>query len=188
MKSSDNWFGTLLSYAKGSGKLLVSSVILSVISLVSGIVPYLCVYKILDAYINETLDKNQVLFWGGIALGMYLIKVLFFGFSTAISHFVAYNVLEGMRLKVAQVFMKAPLGEVYAHSIGEIKGIIVDKIEEIEPPLAHFVPEGSGHLVLPIVSFIFLCFNVKMVSENRLIIGDLEVPSNLSKSLPAEIK
>ena len=168
MKSSDNWFGTLLSYAKGSGKLLVSSVILSVISLVSGIVPYFCVYKILDAYINETLDKNQVLFWGGIALGMYLIKVLFFGFSTAISHFVAYNVLEGMRLKVAQVFMKAPLGEVYAHSIGEIKGIIVDKIEEIEPPLAHFVPEGSGHLVLPIVSFIFLC-----VIDFRIALGAL---------------
>ena len=168
MKSSDNWFGTLLSYAKGSGKLLVSSVILSVISLVSGIVPYFCVYKILDAYINETLDKNQILFWGGIALGMYLIKVLFFGFSTAISHFVAYNVLEGMRLKVAQVFMKAPLGEVYAHSIGEIKGIIVDKIEEIEPPLAHFVPEGSGHLVLPIVSFIFLC-----VIDFRIALGAL---------------
>ena len=168
MKSSDNWFGTLLSYAKGSGKLLVSSVILSVISLVSGIVPYFCVYKILDAYINETLDKNQVLFWGGIALGMYLIKVLFFGFSTAISHFVAYNVLECMRLKVAQVFMKAPLGEVYAHSIGEIKGIIVDKIEEIEPPLAHFVPEGSGHLVLPIVSFIFLC-----VIDFRIALGAL---------------
>lgn len=168
MKSSDNWFGTLLSYAKGSGKLLVSSVILSVISLISGIVPYFCVYKILDAYINESLDKNQVLFWGGIALGMYLIKVLFFGFSTAISHFVAYNVLEGMRLKVAQVFMKAPLGEVYAHSIGEIKGIIVDKIEEIEPPLAHFVPEGSGHLVLPIVSFIFLC-----VIDFRIALGAL---------------
>jgi ATP-binding cassette subfamily B protein len=168
MKSTDNWFGTLLSYAKGSGKLLVSSVILSVISLVSGIVPYYCIYRILDAYINEGLDKEIVLFWGGIALGMYLIKVLFFGFSTAISHYVAYNVLEGMRLKVAEVFMKAPLGEVYAHSIGEIKGIIVDKIEEIEPPLAHFVPEGSGHLVLPIVSFIFLC-----VIDFRVALGAL---------------
>ncbi|MCR5227506.1 MAG: ABC transporter ATP-binding protein/permease [Eubacterium sp.] len=157
MSKSDNWFATLLSYAKGSGKLLVSSVILSVISLVAGMVPYYAIYKILDAYIDGSLDKDIALFWSLMALGMYLIKVLFFGFSTGISHYVAYNVLEGMRLKVAEVFMKAPLGEVYAHSIGEIKGIIVDKIEEIEPPLAHFVPEGSGHLVLPIVSFIALC-------------------------------
>ncbi|MBR1506748.1 MAG: ABC transporter ATP-binding protein [Eubacterium sp.] len=157
MKSSDNWFMTLLSYAKGSGTKLVISVILSVISLVSGIVPYFCVYKMLDAYMTGGLDKETVLFWGLIALGMYFIKVLTFGLSTGISHYVAFNVLEGMRLKVADVFMKAPLGEVYAHSIGEIKGIIVDKIEDIEPPLAHFVPEGSGHLVLPIVSLIALC-------------------------------
>lgn len=157
MKSSDNWFKTLLSYAKGSGTKLVISVILSVISLVSGIVPYFCVYKMLDAYMTNGLDKETVIFWGGLALGMYFIKVLAFGLSTGISHHVAFNVLEGMRLKVADVFMKAPLGEVYAHSIGEIKGIIVDKIENIEPPLAHFVPEGSGHLVLPIVSFVALC-------------------------------
>ena len=157
MKSSDNWFKTLLSYAKGSGTKLVMSVILSVISLVSGIVPYFCVYKMLDAYMTNGLDKEKVIFWGGLALGMYFIKVLAFGLSTGISHHVAFNVLEGMRLKVADVFMKAPLGEVYAHSIGEIKGIIVDKIENIEPPLAHFVPEGSGHLVLPIVSFVALC-------------------------------
>ncbi len=157
MKSSDNWFKTLLSYAKGSGTKLVISVILSVISLVSGIVPYFCVYKMLDAYMTSGLDKETVIFWGLIALGMYFVKVLSFGLSTGISHYVAFNVLEGMRLKVADVFMKAPLGEVYAHSIGEIKGIIVDKIEDIEPPLAHFVPEGSGHLVLPIVSFVALC-------------------------------
>ena len=156
MNSSDNWFKTLLSYAKGSGTKLVISVILSIISLVVGLVPYYCVYKMIDAYITGGLDKDRVLFWGLIALGMYLLKVTAFGLSTGISHYVAFNVLEGMRLKVADVFMKAPLGEVYAHSIGEIKGIIVDKIEDIEPPLAHFVPEGSGHLVLPIVSFIAL--------------------------------
>ena len=52
--------------------------------------------------------------------------------------------------------MKAPLGEVQAHSIGEIKNVIVDRIEEIEPPLAHMIPEGSGHLVLPAVSLIAL--------------------------------
>ncbi len=168
MNTSDNWFKTLLSYAKGSGTKLVISVILSIISLVAGLVPYYCVYKMIDAYITGGLDKDRVLFWGLIALGMYLLKVTAFGLSTGISHHVAFNVLEGMRLKVADVFMKAPLGEVYAHSIGEIKGIIVDKIEDIEPPLAHFVPEGSGHLVLPIVSFIAL-----MMIDIRVALGAL---------------
>jgi len=150
------WFGTLLSYAKGSGGRLWTSVFFSMISLIAGLIPYYLVYKILDRYIAGELDKTYTLNCCLAALVAYLIKVICFGISTGISHYVAFNVLEGLRLKVADAFLKAPLGEVYAHSIGEIKGVIVDKIEDIEPPLAHVVPEGAGHILLPIVCFIAL--------------------------------
>ncbi|MCR5746127.1 MAG: ABC transporter ATP-binding protein/permease [Lachnospiraceae bacterium] len=156
-KEEKNWFGTLLSYAEGSGGRLGSSVVFSVISLIAGLVPYFCVYRILDAYIMGGLDKAYILKFSLYALCAYFLKVVCFGISTGISHYVAFNVLEGLRLKVADVFLKAPLGEVYAHSIGEIKGVIVDKIEDIEPPLAHVVPEGAGHILLPVVCFVSLC-------------------------------
>ncbi|MCR5733971.1 MAG: ABC transporter ATP-binding protein/permease [Lachnospiraceae bacterium] len=152
-KEEKKWFGTLLSYAGGSGGRLGASVFFSMISLLSGIIPYYCVYRILDRYIFGSLEKDFVLHLSLIALGAYFVKVVCFGISTGISHYVAFNVLEGLRLKVADTFLKAPLGEVYAHSIGEIKGVIVDKIEDIEPPLAHVVPEGAGHILLPIVCF-----------------------------------
>ena len=42
------------------------------------------------------------------------------------------------------------------HSIGEIKSIMVEKIENMEPPIAHMIPEGSGHILLPVISFIAL--------------------------------
>lgn len=155
-REEKKWFGTLLSYAKGSGGRLGASVVFSMISLLSGIIPYYCVYRILDQFIRDILEKDFVLHWCLIALIAYLVKVVCFGISTGISHYVAFNVLEGLRLKVADTFLKAPLGEVYAHSIGEIKGVIVDKIEDIEPPLAHVVPEGAGHILLPIVCFIAL--------------------------------
>ncbi|MBE5864131.1 MAG: ABC transporter ATP-binding protein, partial [Lachnospiraceae bacterium] len=132
------------------------SVVFSMISLLSGIIPYYCVYRILDQFIRGILEKDFILHWCLIALIAYLVKVVCFGISTGISHYVAFNVLEGLRLKVADTFLKAPLGEVYAHSIGEIKGVIVDKIEDIEPPLAHVVPEGAGHILLPIVCFVAL--------------------------------
>ncbi|MCR5356244.1 MAG: ABC transporter ATP-binding protein/permease [Lachnospiraceae bacterium] len=151
-----NWFGTMLSYAKGSGGKLSLSVIFSMISLSTGLVPFYCVYKVLDLYMAGNLDGSGVMQWSVIAAVMYLVKVTCFGISTGISHYVAFNVLEGMRLKVADLFLRAPLGEVYAHSIGEIKGIIVDKIEDIEPPLAHVVPEGAGHILLPVISFVAL--------------------------------
>ncbi len=153
VKEEKKWFGTLLSYAKGSGGKLGLSVVFSMVSLLAGLVPYYCVYGILDRYITDSLDKAFLLNRCLIALCAYLVKVICFGISTGISHYVAFNVLEGLRLKVADVFLKAPLGEVYAHSIGEIKSVIVDKIEDIEPPLAHVVPEGAGHILLPIVCF-----------------------------------
>lgn len=155
-KEEKRWFGTLLSYAKGSGGKLGISVIFSMVSLIAGLVPYYFVYMMLDRYIAGNLDKPFVLNSGLAALLAYLLKVVCFGISTGISHYVAFNVLEGLRLKVADTFLKAPLGEVYSHSIGEIKNVIIDKIEDIEPPLAHVVPEGAGHILLPVVCFVAL--------------------------------
>ena len=63
-----------------------------------------------------------------------------------LSHFRAAQTSRGRPV------LRAPLGEVQAHSIGEIKAVMVDKIENMEPPLAHMIPEGAGHLVLPVVS------------------------------------
>ena len=155
-KDEKRWFGTLLSYAEGSRGRLWASVVFSMISLIVGLVPYYIVYRILDHYIAEDLDKAFVVRYSLVALAAYLIKVVCFGISTGISHNVAFNVLEGLRLKFADTFLKAPLGEVYSHSIGEIKNVIIDKIEDIEPPLAHVIPEGAGHIALPVVCFIAL--------------------------------
>ena len=40
---------------------------------------------------------------------------------------------------------------------------MVDKIENLEPPLAHMIPEGAGHLVLPVVSIAaLLCIDWRL--------------------------
>lgn len=150
------WFACLMDYAAGSKGQLTGSVVLSVVSVASGIIPYFCVYKLLDAFIAEAADAHTVLFWCAIALTAYAVKIVFFGLSTGISHNAAYHILEKLRLRVADRLLHAPLGEATAHSIGEIKNIMVDKIENIEPPLAHLIPEGAGHIVLPAVSIIAL--------------------------------
>ena len=155
-KETKGWFSCLLSYAKGSrGKLFVS-VILSVVSVVSGLIPYYCVFRLIESFAAGQLTVSMIGRWCGGALLAYVVKVLCFGLSTGLSHYAAYHILEGLRLEVANRFLHAPLGEVTAHSIGEIKNVMVDKIEDIEPPLAHMIPEGAGHLVLPVVSFIAL--------------------------------
>lgn len=92
--------------------------------------------------------------WCTLTLAAYGLKILTFSLSTGTSHSMAYTILEGLRL--ADRFLHAPLGNVENHTIGEIKSMMVDKIENLEPPLAHMIPEGAGHVVLPIVSIIAL--------------------------------
>ena len=151
-----NWFSVLLHYADRQKKKFAWSVAASVLSVVSGLIPYYCFYSLLVQYMDNTLSGNSILLWGGTALLFYIAKVLLFGLSTSLSHQVAFHVLTGLRRKIADNFLKAPLGVVQKFSIGEIKSILVDKTEYIEPPLAHIVPEGAGHLVLPVVSLIAL--------------------------------
>ena len=155
-EKKENWLRTLLGYAGGYRKKFSLSVVLSVISVTAGLVPFFCMYRVLCEFVEQTVTMQSVVGWCLGALAAYTVKVLCFAGSTGASHQVAYHVLEGLRLRMADRFLHAPLGEVQAHSIGEIKNVMVDKIEHIEPPLAHVVPEGAGHIVLPVVSILAL--------------------------------
>ena len=147
---------SLFAYAKGEKTKMIISVILSVISVTAGLVPFYCAYAVICLFYNGTQTTASVVNWCIIALCAYILKIIAFTLSTGISHNMAYNVLAGLRLRLADRFLHAPLGNVQNHSIGEIKSMMVDKIENLEPPLAHMIPEGAGHLVLPVVSVIAL--------------------------------
>ena len=155
-KKKKGWFSCLMDYASGSRGRLAVSTCLSVVSVLAGLLPYFCIYRIIEHFISGTVTMYLIFTWSGLALTAYVGKVLFFGLSTGLSHYAAYHILEGLRLRVADRFLHAPLGEVEAHSIGEIKNIMVDKIDNIEPPLAHMIPEGTGHIALPVLSFVLL--------------------------------
>ena len=152
MNKKENWLSTLFGFlGKQKGKLILS-VILSVTGILAGLVPYFCIYRLVEQLLENTLTAQSVLTFCGQALLFYVIQAVFFSLSTGLSHHAAFHVLKGLRMKVADRFLRAPLGEVQKYSIGEIKNLIVDKIENIESPLAHLIPEGAGHIVLPVVS------------------------------------
>lgn len=155
-KKKKGWFSCLMDYASGSRGRLAVSTCLSVVSVLAGLLPYFCIYRIIEHFISGTVTMNLIFTWSCLALAAYVVKVLFFGLSTGLSHYAAYHILEGLRLRVADRLLHAPLGEAAAHSIGEIKNIMVDKIENIEPPLAHMIPEGTGHIALPVLSIVLM--------------------------------
>ena len=147
-QKKSSWMSALFAYAKNAKGELGLSVVLSVVSILLGLVPFFCMYRVICLFAAGTAAKAAVISWCAWSLAAYAGKVLCFTLSTGISHHAAYNILEGLRLRLVERFLHAPLGEVQKHSIGEIKSILVDKIENIEPPLAHMIPEGAGLIVL----------------------------------------
>ena len=147
-----SWTAALFAYAGGEKKRLVLSVILSVLSVTAGLVPFYCMYALICRFVAGTATAAAAVRWCLLALAAYALKILLFTLSTGTSHAMAYTILEGLRLRLADRFLHAPLGSVEGRTIGEIKSMMVDKIENLEPPLAHMIPEGAGHIVLPVVS------------------------------------
>ena len=151
-----SWTSALFAYAEGEKSRLLLSVVLSVLSVMLGLVPFYCMYRLICLMAAGTATAALAVKWCLLALAAYAAKVVLFGLSTGTSHAMAYTILEGLRLRLADRFLHAPLGNVENHTIGEIKTMMVDKIETLEPPLAHMIPEGAGHVVLPVVSIIAL--------------------------------
>ena len=151
-----SWLQALFAYAEGERKRMLLSIVLSVLSVMTGLLPFYCMYRMICLFAAGGAAAGEVVRWCLLALLCYAGKILLFSLSTGVSHTMAYTILESLRLRLADRFLHAPLGDVEAHSSGEIKSTMVDKIEGIEPPLAHMIPEGTGHVVLPIVSIIAL--------------------------------
>ena len=158
-----SWTSALFAYAEGEKSRLLLSVVLSVLSVMLGLVPFYCMYRLICLMAAGTATAALAVKWCLLALAAYAAKVVLFGLSTGTSHAMAYTILEGLRLRLADRFLHAPLGNVENHTIGEIKTMMVDKIETLEPPLAHMIPEGAGHVVLPVVSIVaLLCIDWRL--------------------------
>ena len=158
-----SWMQALFAYAEGETRRLILSVVLSVLSVTLGLAPFFCMYRLICLFVAGMATASAIVRWCLLALAAWAGKILLFSLSTGTSHAMAYTILEALRLRLADRFLHAPLGNVENHTIGEIKSMMVDKIENLEPPLAHMIPEGAGHVVLSIVSIIaLLCIDWRL--------------------------
>lgn len=155
-QQKDNWVKILFSFAAPCKGKMALSVFCAILSVAGGFIPFWAVYEILLAFINQNVTLNCILIWCLVGAAGYLLRVACHGISTILAHISAYTILEGIRLKIADRLMKAPLGEVMGRRIGYLKNIIMDKVEDLEPPLAHMIPELTSNLLLPVAIFIWM--------------------------------
>lgn len=155
-QQKENWIRTLLSFAGPCKGKMILSVFCAILSVGGGFVPFWAVYEILILFIDQTVTLRDIQFWCLVGVAGYLVRVVCFGVSTILAHISAYTILEGLRLKIADRLIRAPLGEVMGRRIGYLKNIIMDKVDDIEPPLAHMIPELTSNLLLPLAIFAWM--------------------------------
>lgn len=149
---------SVLSFAgECKGKLIIS-VLLAVISVFCGLLPFLGAYRIIMMFFEETVTLSVILKWAGISVLGYVLKLIFYGLSTSFSHISAYKILESIRTALCGKFMRQPLGDVTGKTAGELKSVVVDRVETIELPLAHAIPEGVSNLLMPLCVFGYMIY------------------------------
>ncbi len=149
-------FSIVFSFAHSAKKKLILSVVLASISAIIGVVPYIAVYQIINLFFTEEATIETVVMWGLVSAIAYLAQRIFFSFSTSASHHAAYHILEEIRNALTEKLMRMPLGNTMNKTAGEWKSIIVDKVETMELPLAHMIPEGISNIVLPVFVITYL--------------------------------
>jgi ATP-binding cassette subfamily B protein len=152
----DNQFKRLLAFAAECKSKMIISVILSVMGVACGMIPYFAAAKITVKILEETYIWQEFILIILIALAGYTGKVIFQGISTTLSHQSAYAILQNIRSRIAAKLSKVPLGYVTEMPSGELKTIMVDTVEKMEEPLAHIIPEMTSNLLVPVCVLIYL--------------------------------
>ena len=144
------WLGILLSFAAPCRGKMATSVVLAILSVAGGFVPYLGVYQIIRLFLERQANWEDILFWCGVCLAGYAVKVAGYALSTMLAHVSAYTILEGLRLQAADRLMGAPLGRWSPGPLGhEEHHRGPDRGHRAA--LGHMIPELSSNVLLPLV-------------------------------------
>lgn len=157
MKQKKKNRAALLLHWAGKHKFwLFLSVLLSLISGLCTMIPYIGIYRLMDAGFSENLTRELTVQTAvTIALAVAL-RFALFGCSGIASHKGAYGALFKVRCMVADHMAKVPLGALNERKTGDIKTVLNEDIEKLELFLAHNLPDLICYLVGPVVVFIYL--------------------------------
>lgn len=137
---------------------LKESMVLSVLGIVIGVIPYYCAARIMGILISGDAAIPVVIPYLAVAMICNMLKVILTVSSTAVSHKATFAVLAETREKCLEKLAKMSMGTLQEQSTGRWKTILVDQIESCETTLAHVFPEVAGNIAAPVVLLLALFF------------------------------
>ena len=150
-KQSD--FSRLMGYAGGHRFFTYASWVLSAISALVALVPFLYIWMILRDVLEAAPNYAQAVNiprygWMAVlfAAGSYLIYIC----ALLCSHLAAFRVATNLRLAAVEHLAKLPLGFVERYGSGRLRKVIQESTGAAETYLAHQLPDQSGAIATPI--------------------------------------
>lgn len=149
----------VMEFAGMNRKSYIGSVIMAILSVTAGFLPYLFIANMVRALIDGNRDMHYYLIQCAYMALCWLINRVFHAISTIMSHRATFGVLAEIRRRLTKKLSRMPLGDVLDDASGSYKNIIVERVDSIETTLAHIIPEVISNALVP-VGILILMFSV----------------------------
>ena len=156
-KGSD--LSRLMSYAGGHKAFTYASWVLSAVSALMALVPFLYIWMILRDVLNAAPDYSKAVnipHYGWMAVLFAVLSYLVYVLALLCSHTSAFRVATNLRLAVTEHLVKLPLGFTERYGSGRLRKVIQESTGAAETYLAHQLPDQYGAMATPIGLLVLL--------------------------------
>lgn len=156
----------ILSYAGGHKNLTLLGCILSALSAILGLIPYVCVWlaarKVLETWPGLGVTSGLAR-WGWTAVWTAIGSIALYFAALMSTHIAAFRTARNIRRTAMAHVLKLPLGFFTGNQSGRLRKLIDDNAGLTEDLLAHKLPDLAGTIVTPIAAILMLfLFDWKM--------------------------
>ena len=156
-KQSD--LSRLMGYAGNYRAFTYASWVLSAVSALVALVPFVYIWKILRDVLNAAPDYAQAVnipHYGWMAVLFAVLAYLIYIAALMCSHLSAFRVATNLRLEVTEHLATLPLGFTETFGSGKLRKIIHESTGAAETFLAHQLPDKYNAMATPIGLLVLL--------------------------------
>ena len=154
-KKKPSPFSALWRWAKEYHGGFYGSVALAVLGVACSMAAYFCIAAMIRLLLGGG-DVKGCLPWCAALVLAYIGKALFSSCSTAMSHRATYHTLRDLRKNLLRKLSRVPMGTILDTPSGQYKTTIVDRVEGMEPTLAHLIPEMTSNALVPLFIAVYI--------------------------------
>lgn len=153
-------FNILMSYSGKYKILTYLSLVLSAMSGILSLIPFVYIWFIIRDVIQVSPNFNEatnIAFYGWMAVLFALLSMLVYFGGLMCSHISAFRIAGNMRMKLIEHITKMPIGKIDELGSGKVRKIVMDSTSATETYLAHQLPDMAQALLMPLAMIIILC-------------------------------